>query len=124
MLAGQVAEAGGEAAEGDRPDLTGVDRDDLVGSQPGAVGDLGQVGAGVVDRDGHGLLLVGGREVHSRQVEQVLPLLGAERAVQPEQQGPRARHDLGDLAKCRATAGRSRWVSARSAHSSRTAPAP
>ena len=80
MLAGQVAEAGGEAAEGDGPDLAGVGGDHLVGAHPGALGDLGQVGAGVVDRDGDRVLLVRRGEIDAGQVEQVLAFAGARAA--------------------------------------------
>src|SRR6185437_9369 len=55
IAAGQLGEAGCEAAEPDPPRRAGVRGDDLVGVEPGELGDLGQVRAVVDDGDLDGL---------------------------------------------------------------------
>ena len=94
VAAGQVGEAGREAAEPDPPRRAGVRGHHLVDVEPGQLGDLGQVRAVVDDRDLDGLAV--GR-VDRRDVQRLDgPAQRAEVGARADgdDHGPRSRHDV------------------------------
>jgi len=96
VLAVQVAEAGCEAAEADRPRLAGVRRDHLVAGQADQLGHVGQVRAVVVDTDLHlGGAPSGG--AHGLELQQLASSLRTQRLRRSQEDRPRSGHHLGDL---------------------------
>ena len=94
IAAGQVGEAGREAAEPDPPGRAGVRGHHLVDIQPGQLADLGQVRAVVDDGDLNGRALVPGdrRGVQSQDGASQRAEIGA--WVDGHDHGPRTRHDV------------------------------
>ena len=107
IAAGQVGEAGREAAEPDPPRRAGVRGHHLVGVEPGELGDLGQVRAVVDDGDLDGLAVgrVDRRDVQRLDGPAQRSEVGAR--ADGDHHGARSRHDV-DHARpaCRLDRGR------------------